>query len=829
MTARKLLTRLFKSLFILIAVLVLFVSMLDLINLSFKLDGGRRFLVEQIKSYTGRDARIDGEVKLTVSLIPQLLVQRIHISNPDSFNDEDFVTVNQVEIDLELIPLLSGQLHFSEIAADQAQINLVKKKDGSHNWTFDNAIQSSKPGDTETAGSDGSKTGMSRFSIGTFELTNVAIRYDDQSRDQVIDTQLDQLMIELTDITNPQAEIRGHVQGSPYELTFTSDALIALPSGKPWFLHGTGHIAGKKTRLEASLQLIEDGIKADADINVRKVNLGLLLDKLGIISGREAATDSIDINVKVRGSDPVELYEKAEISLQLGKGYWKLQSTAGPQKKDFLFTTASSFTSWHKPVVLHVDGNLSGEAIKLDFKTNRLLEFFDEVQKLDIDLASSIAGTDITLKGTLDLPIETRQFNLDLSVKSKHLEKINPIINSEFPPFNDFSLTGNLIANSKGFILKSSKASIGNTQLRAAIVIETNLAKPVWTINLSSQQLQLKDFAFHDWSTTQTDTVTTEDKEQKNDDRPWNEPLQRLEAMVREPKMHLNLNLKVDKVLSGKDRLGKAQFQLHLRDNAFSIKNADIELPGGRIKSSISLKTEDRDASGHLLLDINKLDYGIVTRLFKPDSQVDGVVSARIDLQLGGKDFTRLLDDANGQLDIALWPKNTKPAKILNLWATNLYLVLLPELKKKESKVNCLVGLMDINDGKMSEEFFAIDTTKLWINGNIAVDFKQEHVKLALFPRSKTARLFSLQSPIRTQGSFNDIELQVNPLDLTTAYISFITSPLFVPAKWIFEDSPPEDGSAVCEKLFDREYVKNLKAEADKKEKQELEEIMESD
>ena len=166
------------------------------------------------------------------------------------------------------------------------------------------------------------------------------------------------------------------------------------------------------------------------------------------------------------------------------------------------------------------------------------------------------------------------------------------------------------------------------------------------------------------------------------------------------------------------------------------------------------VSTETKSATE---LNINKLDYGMAARMFKQGAQLNGIISARIDLQLAGRDFTRLLDNASGQLDIAVWPKNTKPAKILNLWATNLYLILLPELKKKESKVNCLVGLMDLDNGKMKEDFFAIDTTKLWIYGNFNVDFKQEHVSLSLFPRSKTARFFTLESPIRAQGSFSNI------------------------------------------------------------------------
>ena len=92
--------------------------------------------------------------------------------------------------------------------------------------------------------------------------------------------------------------------------------------------------------------------------------------------------------------------------------------------------------------------------------------------------------------------------------------------------------------------------------------------------------------------------------------------------------------------------------------------------------------------------------------------------------------------------------------------------------------------------------------------GNLSVDFEQEGITLSLFPRSKTARLFSLESPIRVSGCFSKIKLNVNVLGLGLTYISFITSPLHVPTRWVFEGKPPIDGSAVCEQFFDRQYVK---------------------
>ncbi|MGB5278262.1 MAG: hypothetical protein WBP02_13960 [Gammaproteobacteria bacterium] len=173
--------------------------------------------------------------------------------------------------------------------------------------------------------------------------------------------------------------------------------------------------------------------------------------------------------------------------------------------------------------------------------------------------------------------------------------------------------------------------------------------------------------------------------------------------------------------------------------------------------------------------------------------------------------------------------KGRRSQRFLDLWATNLFLMILPEINKKESKTNCMVALMDVNDGIMKEQLFILDTTKLWMYGNVEVDFKQEHVQLSLLPHSKTARIYSLESPMRVAGYFSDIELQVTPVDVAATTLAFVTSPLFAPLLRVAGDKVPEDGSAICEQLFDRAYVNKLKAEMQREEEKEIEEMLDSD
>jgi len=117
----------------------------------------------------------------------------------------------------------------------------------------------------------------------------------------------------------------------------------------------------------------------------------------------------------------------------------------------------------------------------------------------------------------------------------------------------------------------------------------------------------------------------------------------------------------------------------------------------------------------------------------------------------------------------------------------------------------------------------------VWMHGNINVNFVEELVRLSLYPRSKKARLFAVQAPIRVEGNFSDIGLMTNPVDLTAAYVSFITSPLHVPARWVFGDKVPEDASEICEQFYDREYVKKLKEKLQAEEQKEIDEWLDSD
>jgi len=821
-------TRIIKSFLVMVVTLALIQGVLLFSNITITSEKARQVLVEQITILTKRDTYIEGHVRISVSLFPEVIVDRIHIKNVDDFDSEDFVSIAKARVKLSLIPLLTGRLVLDEIEAEDILVNLIVNKDGSNNWSLQHYRQQQSESTETRKESPGWFSERKRPSIGVFSLSDISIVLRDEKDEKTIEYKLSSLLVDLENITSPKAEISGSIQGYPYHASFVSDSMDDLGSGLVWNVRGKGRIANSKSEIHAVIQLTKQALEGNIDLNIFDVNLGLLLEHSGLIKLEGAASRELNIHVKLKGNDVTDALTNAVLDLDLQDGYFKWHARLKDETRVLKFSKARLQTAWEKPVKLQLDGKLFDEQIKLDFKTSRLSEFFDEMTELDVDLTADIAESNIILAGTVELPVTKERFQLDVIFKGKELEKLNKILNSELPPFNNYSLTGKITSNESGYIVRADDATIGDTHFNAVIVIDTNAFKPFWTVNLNSQKLQIKDFEFLDLEVEEMKASTIKESLKRTNVVTGKQPGWRLKKIVDNPRMHLDLSLNVEQVMAGDSALGSSILKLKMLDDTLMLENAELNIPGGKLKSSASFRIKDERVTGHLKLYIDKFEYGAVARYFVPGSPEGGVLSTRIDMQLDGPDFMHLFDDASGKLDVALWPRNTK-SKIFDLWATNLFLIILPEIRKKESRMNCMVALMDIDEGIMKEDFFGIDTTRVWMTGNINVDFKQEYVKLSLYPRSKTAKLFAVQAPIRAEGGFDDIGLITSPVDLTAAYVSFITSPLHVPARRIFENKVPEDASEACERFFDREYVKQLKVKLEAEEQKEIDEWLDSD
>ena len=281
----------------------------------------------------------------------------------------------------------------------------------------------------------------------------------------------------------------------------------------------------------------------------------------------------------------------------------------------------------------------------------------------------------------------------------------------------------------------------------------------------------------------------------------------------------IDISVESRNIHSGEDRLGDGEIVISARADSFDMA-AKLNTPGGRINNDMGLKLVDDGISGHLKLDMDKFDYGILLRRMDPESDAGGLLSTRVDLRLAGKDFLRRFDRASGKLDFVLWPQNISAGDI-DIWAVNIFQAVSSSVISTDSKINCVVGLFDIEEGQLNEEFFAVDTTKVWLYGNIDINYPGETIELALIPRAKKPKIGGIQTPVHLKGNLNDNfstdDLIVKKKDIVKSFFSIVFSPLHVPMRRIFGNKVPADGSDICGKLLNRSYLQSVKDEIKKK------------
>jgi hypothetical protein len=107
----------------------------------------------------------------------------------------------------------------------------------------------------------------------------------------------------------------------------------------------------------------------------------------------------------------------------------------------------------------------------------------------------------------------------------------------------------------------------------------------------------------------------------------------------------------------------------------------------------------------------------------------------------------------------------------------------------------------------MQERTIFMDTTNMSIEGEATINFKTRQLDLRAAPKAKRPEFFSLATPIKMSGKFDDFGVKINVIRLAGTTVSFVTSPLHVPLRRIFAREIPEDGREACLEAWSKRNI----------------------
>ncbi|MEN3953143.1 AsmA family protein [Iodidimonas sp. SYSU 1G8] len=231
----------------------------------------RSVIEGQIEAATGREARIGGTVHFALLPYPFFTVRDVRVANPEGATEADFITAESVDIDVALLPLLSGKMWPTDVTLHRPRIALEVLTDGGKSWVFSKADRARKR----------DRAGRRPLSVRDFRARDATIVYRPRRGEPLVLAGVN-MALSAPSSSGP-FEIKGNMRrgGERLEFKLATGTLGNAPAPFDLRLNAPGKTV-LKYRGKASLGLAEPAIDGTLDLVSRDANALLVF-----LGGRE--------------------------------------------------------------------------------------------------------------------------------------------------------------------------------------------------------------------------------------------------------------------------------------------------------------------------------------------------------------------------------------------------------------------------------------------------------------------------------------------------------------------------------------------------------------
>jgi len=219
-----------------------------------------------VKHQTGRDLTIG---KMNASLFPWIGVELddVHLSNRQGFGKRDFLSVNSLQVQLAVAPLLSKKIEIQQFELIRPKVYLQRRADGSSNWDDlapaktaqarpDKAIVLASASSPAPSESNAAMPLLAALQAEQLSLTDGEVTWVDGKSKPVILSDLN-VMLRDVQLKHPVAvNISGKLSGNAFALDASVGPIGDIGRINPATLPLQGHLKAENIRLQPFQQLI---------------------------------------------------------------------------------------------------------------------------------------------------------------------------------------------------------------------------------------------------------------------------------------------------------------------------------------------------------------------------------------------------------------------------------------------------------------------------------------------------------------------------------------------------------------------------------------------
>jgi len=403
-------------------------------------------IIAAVKDKTGRELALDGELKLSLFPWAGISTEKIALSNAPGFQDRPFVTIEEGNIGIRLLPLLSKKVEISHIVLKNALLNLARNKQGLTNW---DDLTASAPKSSSAAVAD--KTDVqpvperTTFSIGGMTIENARINWDDLKNEkhiEITDLNLNADKFVFDEPANIVASMSALKSGSTSSHAIKLNTELTVNEKLDAFaLHHSDLQVTSSGEAIPSQSLTTALVIADAalDLNQQTAKIHGLQLKSGDVSLAAAEMTGTSIKDKPSFQGPVTIapFSPTKVMQQLAITLPAMQDANALSKLSAQTDlTATGDSADLQNLTLTLDDTRIIGAISIKSFAESIINFNLDIDALDADrylsprnkASKPIASPAVLLAGGLSaLPVETlRKLSADGTVTVEKL-KVNDL------------------------------------------------------------------------------------------------------------------------------------------------------------------------------------------------------------------------------------------------------------------------------------------------------------------------------------------------------------------------------------------------------------------
>lgn len=404
-----------------------------------------------VEQATGRKLTLNGPISLHVSLWPVVQLRDVTLANPPGFSRPAMATLQRLDVQLALWPLLFHQVNIERLVLQRPDIWLETNKQGAANWTFQRPqpVQA-KPAPQATAKAS-TRQGAMRISVDHLRIDNGSLSYRDDATGKVTTVALHRFDANAASPEQPlQLTADAAYDGQAFTLRAKLGPIARLLNTTvttPW-------------PVDATLQINQAKLSAEGSIRQPMQGRGYDLVVIGNIPDVAAFAPLLpgthlpplhDVRFSTRLRDQGKtLPEITSLSLQVGASDL---SSIEPGLR--LTTLDVSAPAMDRPMQLKAQAQLAAVPLQLAGTTGPLQALLAPPSQRPtpwpVDLTGAAAGAKLAVKGNIARPAELRGVDLQVSAEAPDLAALGPVLHRPLPAWKPVSFSARVTDGAGGF------------------------------------------------------------------------------------------------------------------------------------------------------------------------------------------------------------------------------------------------------------------------------------------------------------------------------------------------------------------------------------------